>query len=96
MTPFGAPSDKAHVGTLFGVRVVFLPRHGAGHAAIPSEINFRANLYALKLFGVKYLLSVSAVGSLQVKEMHATPLWGSSSGALKSTTRTHCWHLSSA
>ena len=65
MTPFGAPSDKAHVGTLFGVRVVFLPRHGAGHAAIPSEINFRANLYALKLFGVKYLLSVSAVGSLQ-------------------------------
>src|ERR671929_426983 len=66
-TPFGAPSDAFIVGTLEGVRVAFLPRHGRGHRLTPSELPFRANIYAMKLLGVEYILSVSAVGSLQEK-----------------------------
>lgn len=64
-TPFGAPSDPLIVGTLDGVEVVFLPRHGEGHRLAPSEVNYRANVYAMKAAGVEILLSVSAVGSLQ-------------------------------
>ena len=66
-TPFGSPSDSFILGELDGVTVAFLPRHGRGHRLTPSELPFRANIYALKLLGVEYILSVSAVGSLQVK-----------------------------
>jgi 5'-methylthioadenosine phosphorylase len=64
-TPFGDPSDAIVVGTLEGKRVAFLTRHGQGHRLLPSEINFRANIYAMKLLGVERVISVSAVGSLQ-------------------------------
>lgn len=64
-TPFGAPSDAYFVGELDGVRVVFLPRHGRGHRLLPSELNFRANIYGLKKLGVEWLIAVSAVGSLK-------------------------------
>lgn len=64
-TPFGEPSDAILVGTLEGKRVAFLARHGNGHRLLPGEINFRANVYAMKLLGVKRVISVSAVGSLQ-------------------------------
>ena len=66
-TPFGHPSDAFIVGELDGVTVAFLPRHGRGHRLTPSELPFRANIYAMKLLGVEYILSVSAVGSLQEK-----------------------------
>src|SRR5690348_2571238 len=64
-TPFGDPSDALVLGTLEGKRVAFLSRHGRGHRFTPSEINYRANLYAMKLAGVTRLISVSAVGSLR-------------------------------
>ncbi len=64
-TPFGNPSDALVVGTLEGQRVAFLARHGRGHTVLPSEINFRANIYAMKLLGVERIVSVSAVGSLK-------------------------------
>jgi 5'-methylthioadenosine phosphorylase len=64
-TPFGKPSDALVLGTLEGKRVAFLARHGRGHRILPSEINFRANIYATKLLGVERIISVSAVGSLQ-------------------------------
>jgi 5'-methylthioadenosine phosphorylase len=64
-TPFGAPSDAFVSGVLDGVRMVFLPRHGRGHRIAPSEINFRANIWGLKLLGVTRILSVSAVGSMR-------------------------------
>ncbi len=64
-TPFGKPSDKFLIGTLAGRRVAFLARHGRGHRLLPSELNFRANIYAFKLLGVERILSVSAVGSLK-------------------------------
>jgi len=64
-TPFGKPSDAFIVGELDGVEVAFLPRHGRGHKLTPTELPFRANIYAMKLLGVEYILSVSAVGSLQ-------------------------------
>lgn len=64
-TPFGAPSDALLTGELAGRPVVFLPRHGRGHRLLPSELNHRANIYALKSLGVAWILSVSAVGSLQ-------------------------------
>lgn len=64
-TPFGQPSDAFIIGTLEGVRVAFLPRHGRGHHILPTELPFRANIYALKLLGVERILSASAVGSLQ-------------------------------
>ena len=66
-TPFGTPSDAFIVGELDGVTVAFLPRHGRGHKLTPSELPFRANIYAMKLLGVEYILSVSAVGSLQAQ-----------------------------
>jgi 5'-methylthioadenosine phosphorylase len=64
-TPFGPPSDAFIVGTLEGERVAFLPRHGRGHKLLPTELPFRANIYAMKLLGVERILSASAVGSLQ-------------------------------
>src|ERR687885_1617559 len=64
-TPFGPPSDAFITGTLEGVRVAFLPRHGRGHRFTPTELPFRANIYGLKLLGVERILSASAVGSLQ-------------------------------
>ena len=64
-TPFGDPSDALVLGTLEGKRVAFLARHGRGHRILPSEINFRANIYAMKELGVERVISVSAVGSLQ-------------------------------
>jgi 5'-methylthioadenosine phosphorylase len=64
-TPFGPPSGPYLVGTLRGKRVAFLARHGAGHRLLPSELNFRANIYGMKLLGVEYILSASAVGSLR-------------------------------
>jgi len=68
-TPFGSPSDALVVGKLGGTPVAFLPRHGRGHRFLPSEVNYRANIYALKLLGASHIVSVSAVGSLQ--EEHA-------------------------
>jgi 5'-methylthioadenosine phosphorylase len=64
-TPFGEPSDAFVVGALEGRRVAFLARHGRGHRLLPSEINYRANLYAMKLLGIERVISVSAVGSLR-------------------------------
>lgn len=64
-TPYGTPSEVLVHGTIDGISVVFLARHGRGHRLIPSELPYRANIYALKMLGVKYLLSISAVGSLQ-------------------------------
>ena len=64
-TPFGEPSDAFVTGMLEGQRVAFLARHGRGHRISPSEINYRANIYALKTLGVEQILSVSAVGSLR-------------------------------
>ena len=64
-TPFGEPSDKIVVGNFEGKRVAFLARHGRGHRILPSELNFRANVYAMKLLGVQRIISVSAVGSLK-------------------------------
>ena len=66
-TPFGSPSDAFIVGTLEGERVAFLPRHGRGHRFTPTELPFRANIYAMKSLGVERILSASAVGSLQEK-----------------------------
>jgi 5'-methylthioadenosine phosphorylase len=64
-TPFGPPSDNLILGTLEGERVAFLARHGRGHRLSPSELPFRANIYAMKLLGVERIISASAVGSLQ-------------------------------
>ncbi len=64
-TPFGKPSDAFRLGVLEGRHVAFLARHGRGHVISPSEINFRANIYAMKKLGVERILSVSAVGSLR-------------------------------
>jgi len=66
-TPFGPPSDDLLTGKLAGRDVVFLPRHGRGHRILPSELNHRANLWAMKKLGVAWIISVSAVGSLQQK-----------------------------
>lgn len=64
-TPFGSPSDSITVGTLGQMRLAFLPRHARGHKLLPSEINYKANIWALKRLGARFILSVSAVGSLQ-------------------------------
>jgi 5'-methylthioadenosine phosphorylase len=64
-TPFGKPSDKLILGKLSGAELVFLARHGRGHRLLPGEINFRANIFALKKLGVERIISVSAVGSLR-------------------------------
>ena len=66
-TPFGPPSEEVVIGELNGARMAFLPRHGIGHFVPPSEINFRANIFAMKELGVEQIISVSAVGSM--KEM---------------------------
>jgi 5'-methylthioadenosine phosphorylase len=65
-TPFGAPSDPFVIGDVDGVRVAFLSRHGRGHRTMPTDINYRANLYAFKTLGVHSILSASAVGSMKV------------------------------
>jgi len=64
-TPFGSPSDAIVIGTLDGTRVAFLPRHGRGHRLNPTEVNHRANIFALKTLGVEQIISVSACGSLK-------------------------------
>jgi 5'-methylthioadenosine phosphorylase len=64
-TPFGRPSDAIRLGTIDGIRVAFLSRHGRGHVLTPSDINYRANIYALKSLGVTRVMSVSAVGSMK-------------------------------
>jgi 5'-methylthioadenosine phosphorylase len=64
-TPFGEPSDRYLIGSLEGVDIAFLPRHGRGHRILPSELNFRANIYGMKKLGVERLISVSAVGSMR-------------------------------
>jgi len=64
-TPFGAPSDAYITGNLDGVKMVFLPRHGRGHRFLPSEVNYRANIYGMKKLGVNRIISVSAVGSMK-------------------------------
>jgi 5'-methylthioadenosine phosphorylase len=68
-TPFGDPSDPYVLGTLDGRRVAFLARHGRGHRILPTELNFRANIYGFKQLGVERILSVSAVGSLKEEHM---------------------------
>jgi 5'-methylthioadenosine phosphorylase len=74
-TPFGKPSDALILGKLDEQLVVFLPRHAVGHPLLPSDINVRANIYALKSLGVEWIISVSAVGSLNRKLNHATSLY---------------------
>jgi 5'-methylthioadenosine phosphorylase len=64
-TPFGKPSDEYVTGILEGVRLVFLPRHGKGHRFLPSEVNYRANIFGMKKLGVERIISVSAVGSMK-------------------------------
>jgi 5'-methylthioadenosine phosphorylase len=64
-TPYGAPSDAFITGTLNGVKMVFLPRHGRGHRLLPSEVNYRANIFGMKKLGVSRIISVSAVGSMK-------------------------------
>ena len=66
-TPFGSPSDVLVEGKLSGRQVYFLPRHGRGHCILPHEINYRANIYALRSLNVRWIISVAAVGSLQEK-----------------------------
>src|SRR5437763_7757555 len=66
-TPFGPPSDVLVGGTLAGRQIYFLPRHGRGHRILPHEINYRANIYALRSMNVRWIISVAAVGSLQEK-----------------------------
>ena len=66
-TPFGTPSEDLVIGELNGTRMAFLPRHGVGHFIPPSEINFRANIFAMKKLGVEQIVSVSAVGSMKEK-----------------------------
>ena len=72
-TPFGDPSDAIILGSLEGVRVAFIPRHGRGHRISPTELPVRANIYALKSLGVEWIISVSAVGSLR-EEIHPLDL----------------------
>jgi 5'-methylthioadenosine phosphorylase len=64
-TPFGEPSDNYITGVLSGVKMAFLPRHGRGHRLLPSEVNYRANIYGMKQLGVQRIISVAAVGSLR-------------------------------
>ncbi|MBN1200255.1 MAG: S-methyl-5'-thioadenosine phosphorylase [Anaerolineae bacterium] len=64
-TPYGLPSDTVLTGMLAGQRIAFIPRHGRGHTLMPSEVPYRANIYALKVLGVRYVIGVSACGSLR-------------------------------
>jgi len=66
-TPFGSPSDELLTGNLAGREIAFLPRHGLGHRILPTELNHRANIWAMKKLGVAWIISVSAVGSLQAR-----------------------------
>ncbi len=66
-TPFGMPSDKIVIGILKDRKIAFLPRHGKGHRILPHEINYRANIFAFKKLGIKWIISVSAVGSMKEK-----------------------------
>ena len=66
-TPFGNPSSPVTIGSLGEIKLAFIPRHGTGHSLLPSEVPYRANVYALKTLGVKRVVSVSAVGSLSEK-----------------------------
>src|SRR5215210_1058050 len=66
-TPYGAPSDTIFGGKIAGRQVYFLPRHGRGHRILPHELNHRANIYALRSLGVRWIICVTAVGSLQQK-----------------------------
>ena len=66
-TPFGVPSDAIMGGEIHGRQVYFLPRHGRGHRLLPHELNHRANIYALRSLGVRWIICVTAVGSLQEK-----------------------------
>jgi 5'-methylthioadenosine phosphorylase len=66
-TPFGDPSDAYIIGELDGRQVAFLPRHGRGHRLLPTELNYRANIYGFKVLGVEEIVSVSAVGSLKIE-----------------------------
>ena len=68
-TPFGKPSDDFIIGKMGEVEMVFLPRHGVGHRLLPSEVNYRANIYGMKKLGVEWIISVSAVGSMK-EEIH--------------------------
>ena len=68
-TPFGLPSDEIVIGNLLGTRIAFLPRHGVGHRISPSDINYRANIFAFKKLGIERIVSVSAVGSMK-EEIH--------------------------
>ena len=68
-TPFGPPSDTFYHGRLGGARIVFLARHGRGHRILPTEINYRANIYGMKQLGVEYLVSVSSAGSMR-EDLH--------------------------
>lgn len=72
-TPFGAPSDAYVIAEAGGVRVAFLSRHGRGHRLLPTEVNYRANLFGMKLLGVETILSASAVGSMR-EEIHPTDI----------------------
>ncbi len=72
-TPFGAPSDAITIGTLAGIDVAFLPRHGGAHGILPGELPARANIYALKTLGVEFIISISACGSLQ-EQIHPLDL----------------------
>ena len=64
-TPFGAPSDALVTGKLGGVQLVFLPRHGRGHRLTPTEVPYRANVFAMKALGAEWLISVSSTGSMR-------------------------------
>ena len=65
-TPFGKPSDALVTGTLHGVRMAFLPRHGRGHRLAPNELPFRANIHAMKQLGMTSVIGISAVGSMKI------------------------------
>ncbi len=64
-TPFGVPSDEFVIGTMNGTRLVFLPRHGRGHRLLPTEVNFRANLFGMKKLGAEWVVGIASVGSLR-------------------------------
>src|SRR5438477_9812060 len=72
-TPFGLPSDSYAIGEIDGVRVAFLSRHGVGHRLLPSELNYRANIYGFKTLGVHTIISASAVGSMK-ESYHPTDI----------------------
>ena len=96
-TPFGKPSDNYTVGTLEGRKVAFLPRHGKGHTILPSELNFRANIYGMKNLGVEHIIAVSAVGSMKggnqaLRYCHSRPVFRQNKGQNQHILRRgDCW-----